>query len=612
MNILAIGNSYSLDATHYLYGIANDRKWDINLANLYIGGCPLDLHAKNLKENVQKYALCFNSKLTAFSVTLTEAIQCREWDVITIQQASIKSYNENNYYPYINELVDYLREKQPRAKILIHETWGYGDGGKPLETWTDFSSFEEMSEAVISTYKKVYKDMSLDGIIPSGELLLSLYRKGITKLHRDGTHVSYGIGRFALALLWYRCLTGKSVADVAFNDFEERISESEVAIIKETVDSFAPIDGAFGINKKLGFGCMRMTMKDDEVDYDVFKEMIDSYLNGGFNYFDTAHGYIGGKSETALRDCLVARYPRDRYILTNKLSHNFFNSEDDIRPFFESQLKACGVEYFDFYLMHAQTRALFEKYKRCRAYETALALKEEGKIKHFGISFHDTADVLEEILKEYPQIEVVQIQFNYLDYDDASVQSKKVYDVCRKYNKYVLIMEPVKGGSLVNLPDEAKAVFDGIGTSSYASYAIRFAAGFEGVISVLSGMGTMSMIRDNMNHMTDFAPLNETELEAVKKVAHIIRLGKKIQCTDCKYCMERCPQNIPIPAIFACLDSKRIFNNWSSSYYYDTNTKGKGKASDCVECGLCEDTCPQHLKIRDLLKAASKEFDKKD
>jgi len=610
MNILAIGNSFSNDATHYLYKIVQEKKWDINLENLYIGGCRLCQHADNLKNGTEKYLLYFNSKSTGFYVGIEEAINAKKWDVITIQQGSIHSFDEENYYPHITYLLDYIREKQPLAKVFLHETWGYD--APYLHDHTPFSSFEEMSEKVIETYKKVYADNRFDGFIPSGELLLKLYKSGMKRLHRDCVHVSLGAGRYALALLWYRSLTGRSVFDIKFNEFDEKITDDEIKLIKEAVDSFSPPKGMYGINKKLGFGCMRMTMKDDEVDYDVFCEMIDSFLAGGFNYFDTAHGYIGGKSETALRDCLVKRYPRDRFILTNKLSHNYFSDEKDIRPFFESQLELCGVEYFDFYLMHAQTRELYAKYKRCRAYEIALELKKEGKIKHFGISFHDTADFLEELLIEHPEIEVVQIQLNYLDFEDASVQSRKAYEVCRKYNKGVIIMEPVKGGSLVNLPDAAKAVFDELGKYSYASYALRFAAGFEGVISVLSGMGNMQMLKDNMSHLYSPVPLKETEKEAVKKVTEIIRAGGSIQCTDCRYCMERCPQNIPIPSVFACLNSKEIFNNWSADYYYSTVTKEKGKASDCIECGLCEETCPQHLEIRELLKKAVEKFEKKE
>lgn len=206
------------------------------------------------------------------------------------------------------------------------------------------------------------------------------------------------------------------------------------------------------VKKNLGFGCMRLPMKDGEVDYTEFSRMVDTFLENGFNYFDTAHGYVGGKSETALRECLTSRYSRERYILTDKLSTHHFNRQEEIRPLFESQLEACGVSWFDFYLMHAQDVAIFEKYKKCRAYETALELKAEGKIRHFGISFHDKAAILEQILTEYPQVEVVQIQFNYVDYEDASVESRKCYEVCKKHGKPVIVMEPVKGGSLVNLP----------------------------------------------------------------------------------------------------------------------------------------------------------------
>lgn len=190
------------------------------------------------------------------------------------------------------------------------------------------------------------------------------------------------------------------------------------------------------VKKNFGFGCMRLPMQDGEIDNDEMCRMVDYFLENDFNYFDTAHGYLGGKSETALRDCLVSRYPRDAYILTNKLSTHFFNKQEQIRPLFESQLEACGVEYFDFYLMHAQSTEIYAKFKRCQAYETALELKAEGKFKHFGISFHDKASVLEQILTEYPQIEVVQIQFNYVDYEDASVESRKCYEVCKKFQSW--------------------------------------------------------------------------------------------------------------------------------------------------------------------------------
>ena len=212
------------------------------------------------------------------------------------------------------------------------------------------------------------------------------------------------------------------------------------------------------IKKNFGFGCMRLPMSGDEVDKVQMCQMVDAFLEAGFNYFDTAHGYLQGKSETALRDCLTSRYPRDRYVLTDKLTGSYFKTEADIRPFFQRQLEACGVEYFDFYLMHSQHAGNFGHFRECRAYETAFALKAEGKVRHVGISFHDRAEVLEEILTTYPQIEVVQIQFNYADYDDPGVQSRLCYEVCRRHNKPVLVMEPVKGGHLSNLPPQAKAV----------------------------------------------------------------------------------------------------------------------------------------------------------
>ena len=270
------------------------------------------------------------------------------------------------------------------------------------------------------------------------------------------------------------------------------------------------------INGKFGFGCMRLPMVNGEVDMPQFCEMVDAFLDSGLNYFDTAHGYLSGKSELALREGLTSRYPRDRYILTNKLSTHFFTQEDQIRSLFEEQLRACGVEYFDFYLMHAQDGEIFEKYKRCRAYEIALELKEEGKIRHFGISFHDRAEVLDRILTEYPQIEAVQIQFNYLDYEDPSVESRKAYETAEKHGKPVIVMEPVKGGSLVNLPEEAQRVLDDLHGGSNASYALRFAAGFENMMMVLSGMSTVEQIRENVGFMAEPVSLNEEEQEAME------------------------------------------------------------------------------------------------
>lgn len=367
------------------------------------------------------------------------------------------------------------------------------------------------------------------------------------------------------------------------------------------------------IKGNFGFGCMRLPMKDGEVDTEEFSRMVDAFLEAGFNYFDTAHGYLDGKSEPALRESLTSRYPRERYVLTDKLSSHFFNSQEEIRPLFQKQLEACGVEYFDFYLMHAQNKDVFEKYKRCRAYETALELRDEGKIRHMGLSFHDKAQVLDRILTEYPQVEVVQIQLNYVDFEDPSVESRKCLEVCRAHGKPAIIMEPVKGGSLVNLPQEAQWVFDALKGGSYASYAIRFAASQEGVMMVLSGMGNMDMMRDNVSYMRSFKPLDDREQKAVAEVCAIFRSQGLIPCTACRYCTERCPKGIDIPALFACMNRKKVFNNWNSVYYYQEVLTSQGtKASDCLKCGRCEEICPQHLKIRELLTEVAAEFEKED
>ncbi|MBD5532042.1 MAG: 4Fe-4S dicluster domain-containing protein [Lachnospiraceae bacterium] len=370
-------------------------------------------------------------------------------------------------------------------------------------------------------------------------------------------------------------------------------------------------------SKKFGFGCMRLPMKDGNIDFEECNRMVDAFMEAGFTYFDTAKGYLGGLSEVAVRECVVKRYPRESFTLTDKLTMNFFNRESDIRKVFEEQLETCGVSYFDYYLMHAQGKVNYEKYKKCRAYEVAQELKAEGKIKHVGLSFHDNAEYLDRILTEHPEVELVQIQLNYVDYDDPGVQSRKCLEVCEKHHKPVVVMEPVKGGSLVNLPAEADHILKDLNSGnaaikySNAGLAIRFAASCKQVFMVLSGMSSLEQMQDNIGTMKDFEPLNAAEYAAIEKVCEIFKAQNLIPCTACRYCVDGCPKQLLIPDLFADMNAKKQHHDWNSDYYYNqVHTQGHGKASDCIKCGKCEKSCPQHLEIRTLLEQVAGVFEK--
>ena len=360
--------------------------------------------------------------------------------------------------------------------------------------------------------------------------------------------------------------------------------------------------------KKLGFGLMRLPLNDPadaaKVDYDTLCKMADRYMEAGFNYFDTANPYHGGgNSETAFRECIAKRYPRDSYTITNKLTFFIVQKAEELEPFFAGQLERCGVDYFDYYLLHSMNKDYLELAEKIGAFDFVQKKKAEGKIKHIGFSFHDTADVLEDFLTRHPEMEYVQLQLNYADWENVEVQSRKNYETAVRHGKQILVMEPVKGGLLSNVPPEAeKLLKDAELDMSVASWAIRYVASLPNVAMVLSGMSSMEQMEDNLSYMADFKPLTDSEKQLVEKVAEIIVSRESIACTGCRYCVDGCPQKIGIPDYFKLMNDISKFGErqipMSKSYYsHYTGTLGMGKASACVKCGQCESKCPQHLPI---------------
>ena len=364
--------------------------------------------------------------------------------------------------------------------------------------------------------------------------------------------------------------------------------------------------------KKLGFGCMRLPIIGDDsanIDYDCFSKMIDHFIAEGFNYFDTAYPYHNEKSEAAVKKCLIERYPRESFYLADKMPVWMIKDNKDYKPIFDTQLERTNAGYFDFYLLHALDEERFELLEKTGGFDFIKDMKAAGKIKHIGFSFHDSAAVLEKILKAHPELEFVQLQINYFDWDSKNVQSGDCYRVAEKYNMPVIVMEPVKGGTLANLIDKpAEILTDLSGNSgaSYASYAVRFAASLPNVMMVLSGMSTMEQLVDNTAYMKDFKPLSDKEQAAIKQVSEELEKMKAIPCTRCQYCVEGCPQKIMIPSVFAVYNMSMQFGiNDTIKRQYGDVTYGRGKASQCIECGKCEGHCPQHLEIRKLLKEVS-------
>lgn len=366
--------------------------------------------------------------------------------------------------------------------------------------------------------------------------------------------------------------------------------------------------------KKLGFGCMRFPTLDGDskqIDKETVCRMFDAFLAAGFTYVDTAYPYHGGQSELAVKECLVQRYPRSSFLLADKLPMVRVKSAADLPRFFDEQIEKCGVEYFDYYLLHNLGKENYAKSLETNAFDFLRKVKAEGRAKHVGFSFHDTADVLERILTEQPDMDFVQLQINYFDWESISVQSRQCLEVANRHGVPVVVMEPVKGGGLADPIPEVKALLQQAGTGSPASWAIRFAASQPGVFMVLSGMSDEGQLQDNMRYMADFVPLTAQEQDLLLRCAGMIRETGAVQCTACQYCVEDCPMQINIPALFAVWNtaSGLAARNFPTMHYQRA-VAGRGKAGDCIGCRVCEGHCPQHLPISTLMKDISAKFDK--
>ena len=363
--------------------------------------------------------------------------------------------------------------------------------------------------------------------------------------------------------------------------------------------------------KKLGFGMMRFPRKDGQIDKDELRLMVDEFLAHGYKYFDTAYVYDDGGSEEMVGELLSFRHPRESFYLATKMPAKILNVPEDMETAFNLQLARTKAGYFDFYLLHAIGRGNIETFDKMGAWEFMQQKKREGLIKHAGFSFHDSAEMLDEVLTAHPEVEFVQLQINYADWDDPKVQSRLCYEVAGKHNKPIIIMEPVKGGNLAGMGDEIRKVFtDAAPDKSVASWAVRFAASLEGVLVMLSGMSDLAQVKDNLATFDDFKPLSDNETAVINQVQKMLSEVETIPCTRCKYCVSGCPSNINIPGILGVLNEHALYQNAvREKGHYQWVTNQSGKASDCVECGQCETQCPQHIDIVNQLKKAADLFE---